>query len=240
VYGVKDNNIFINLFVAGTASFNINKKNVQLEQQNNYPWDGRLTFKVVSKSPSSFTMRIRIPGWSRDEAIPSDLYKFNTKEEKKIEIKINGKPELYSIENGYAILTRSWKRGDIVEMELPMDIRRVVANERVSDDRGKIALQRGPLLYCAEWPDNNGLVSNIVLGENVALTSEHKADLLNGVTILKGEVSAIQVKSDNDVSTIKQTFIAIPYYAWAHRGKGEMIVWFPTRVKGLEIVPVTN
>src|SRR5688572_10928159 len=240
VYGVKDNNSFVNLFVAGTASFSINKKNVQLEQQNNYPWDGRLTFKVVSKSPSSFTMRIRIPGWAQDEVIPSDLYKFNTNPGKKIEIKINGSPVSYSMENGYAILTRSWKKGDTVEMELPMDIRRVVASEKVLDDRGKIALQRGPLVYCAEWPDNKGLVSNIVLGDNVALTSEHKADLLSGVTILKGEVSAIQVNSDTDVSTVKQPFIAIPYYAWAHRGKGEMIVWFPTRVKGLEIVPVTN
>jgi len=240
VYGVKDNNIFVNLFVAGTASFSINKKNVQLEQQNNYPWDGRLTFKIVSKSPPSYTMRIRIPGWAQDEVIPSDLYKFNTNAGKKIEIKINGSAVSYSMENGYAILTRSWKKGDIVEMELPMDIRRVVASEKVLDDRGKIALQRGPLVYCAEWPDNKGLVSNIVLGDNVALTSEHKADLLNGVTILKGEVSAIQVNSDTDVSSVKQPFIAIPYYAWAHRGKGEMIVWFPTRVKGLEIVPVTN
>ena len=240
VYGVKGNNIFVNLFVSGTASFDINKKTVQLEQQHNYPWDGRLKFKVVSKSPSPFTMRIRIPGWAREEAIPSDLYKFNTTSGKKIEIKINGTPALYPMENGYAVLTRSWKKDDIVEMELPMDIRRVVATDKVVDDRGKVALQRGPLMYCAEWPDNKGLVSNIVLGDNVVLSSEHKADLLNGITILKGEVPVIQVNNETDVSTVKQQFVAIPYYAWAHRGKGEMIVWFPTKVKGLEILPVTN
>jgi DUF1680 family protein len=237
VYGVKDDNVFINLFVSGTASLSINKKKVQLEQQNNYPWDGTLAFKVVSKSPSSFNMRIRIPGWAQGEAIPSDLYKFNAANESKLEIRVNGKPAAYAMENGYAVLTRTWKKGDVVEMELPMDIRRVVANDKVADDKGKVALQRGPLLYCAEWPDNKGMVSNIVLPDNVQLTSEHKPDMLNGVTILKGEVSAIHVNSDTDVSSGRQPFVAIPYYAWAHRGKGEMIVWFPTKVKGLEIVP---
>lgn len=237
VYGVKENNVFINLFVAGTASLSINKKNVQLEQQNNYPWDGRLIFKILSKSPSSFNMRIRIPGWAQDEAIPSDLYKFNSTSDRKIEIRVNGKPVTYAMENGYAVLTKTWKKGDVVEMDLPMDIRRVVANDKVADDRGKVALQRGPVLYCAEWPDNKGMVSNIVLPDNVELISEYKPDMLNGVTILKGEVSAIHVNSDTEVSSGRQPFIAIPYYAWAHRGKGEMIVWFPTKVKGLEIVP---
>jgi DUF1680 family protein len=237
VYGVKENSIFINLFVAGTASVSINNKNVQLEQHNNYPWDGKLTFKVVSKSPSSFTMRIRIPGWAQEGAIPSDLYKFSATTGSKIEIKINGKPAEYSMENGYAVLTKAWKMGDVVVLDLPMDIRRVVANNKVEDDRGKVALQRGPIVYCAEWPDNEGMVSNILLPDNVNLTSEHKPEMLNGVTIIKGEVSAIRVNSDTDVSTGRQPFIAIPYYAWAHRGKGEMIVWFPTKVKGLEIVP---
>ena len=237
VYGVKDDNIFINLFVAGTASLIVNKKNVQLEQQNNYPWDGRLAFKIVSKSPSTFNMRLRIPGWAQDEAIPSDLYKFKATNARKIEIRVNGKPVAYATENGYAVLTKTWKKGDVVEMDLPMDIRRVVANDKVADDRGKVALQRGPVLYCAEWPDNKGMVSNIVLPDNVELVSEYKPDMLNGVTILKGEVSAIHVNGDTEVSSGRQPFIAIPYYAWAHRGKGEMIVWFPTKVKGLEIVP---
>jgi DUF1680 family protein len=237
IYGVKENNIFINLFVAGTASVVINNKGVQLEQQNNYPWDGKLIFKVFPKSPSSFNMRIRIPGWALDEAIPSDLYKFNVSHSKKVEIRINGNPANYSMENGYAVLTKTWKKGDVVEIDLPMDIKRVVANEKVGEDRGKVALQRGPIMYCAEWPDNNGMVSNIVLPDNVSLTSEYKPEMLNGVTIIKGEVSAIHVNSDTDVSTRTQPFMAIPYYAWAHRGKGEMIVWFPTKVKGLEIVP---
>jgi DUF1680 family protein len=237
IYGVKENNIFINLFVAGTASVVINNKAVQLEQQNNYPWDGKLIFKVFPKSPSSFNMRIRIPGWALDEAIPSDLYKFNVSHSKKVEIRINGNPANYSMENGYAVLTKTWKKGDVVEIDLPMDIKRVVANEKVKEDRGKVALQRGPIMYCAEWPDNNGMVSNIVLPDNVSLTSEYKPEMLNGVTIIKGEVSAIHVNSDTDVSTRTQPFMAIPYYAWAHRGKGEMIVWFPTKVKGLEIVP---
>jgi DUF1680 family protein len=117
---------------------------------------------------------------------PSDLYKFKTTAEKKIEIRINGTSVSYTMENGYAVLPKTWKKGDVVEMDLPMDIRRVVSTEKVIDDRGKVALQRGPLMYCAEWADNNGMVSNIVLPDNVVLTSEYKPELLNGVTILKG------------------------------------------------------
>jgi DUF1680 family protein len=113
-----------------------------------------------------------------------------------------------------------------------MEVRRVVANQKVKDDIGKVALQRGPLIYCAEWVDNNGKAGNMIIPNNATFTTEFKRDLLNGVEVIKSNVPAVVVSNDgNSVSTVNQSFTAIPYYAWAHRGKGEMIIWFPTKIQ---------
>ena len=237
VYAQKDNNVYVNLFISGNATLNINNKPVDIVQQNNYPWDGALTFNVTPKSPLAFALLVRIPGWAQNAAMPSDLYTFASNSDKKATIKINGQPVEYTLQNGYAVLNRTWKKGDVVEVNLPMEVRQVVANENVKDDIGKVSLQRGPLMYCAEWPDNNGKVSNIIIPANTNFTTEFKADLLNGVTVLKSEVPAIIIDNNgNSISTVQQAFTAIPYYAWAHRGKGEMTVWFPTKIKDIDLL----
>ena len=237
VYAQKDNNVYVNLFISGNATLNINNKPVDIVQQNNYPWDGALTFNVTPKSPLAFALLVRIPGWAQNAAMPSDLYTFASNSDKKATIKINGQPVEYTLQNGYAVLNRTWKKGDVVEVNLPMQVRQVVANENVKDDIGKVSLQRGPLMYCAEWPDNNGKVSNIIIPANTNFTTEFKADLLNGVTVLKSEVPAIIIDNNgNSISTVQQAFTAIPYYAWAHRGKGEMTVWFPTKIKDIDLL----
>ena len=139
--------------------------------------------------------------------------------------------------NGYAVLNRVWKKNDVVEMKLPMEVRRVIANENLKDDIGKVALQRGPLMYCAEWPDNNGRATNIVLSPTIGFTEEYQASLLNGVVVLKSTANVHALAtSENNVSTINQPFMAIPYYAWANRGKGEMLVWFPEKIKDVDII----
>ncbi len=237
VYAQKDNNVYVNLFISGNATLNINNKPVDIVQQNNYPWDGALTFNVTPKSPLAFGLLVRIPGWAQNAAMPSDLYSFANKSDKNVTIKINGQAVDYTLQNGYAVLNRTWKKGDVVEVNLPMEVRQVVANENVKDDIGKVSLQRGPLMYCAEWPDNNGKVSNIIIPANTNFTTEFKTDLLNGVTVLKSEVPAVIIdNTGNSVSTVKQAFTAIPYYAWAHRGKGEMTVWFPTKIKDIDLL----
>jgi DUF1680 family protein len=237
VYAQNGKDIYANLFISGTTSLSVDKKPVVIEQQNNYPWDGKLIFKVSPKSPTEFALRIRIPGWAQNSAIPSDLYSFQTTSEKKVEITINNQVIPYSLDKGFAVLNRKWKKGDIVEVNLPMEVRRVVANNQLKDDRGKVALQRGPLIYCAEWTDNNGKVSNLIIPGNVSFTSEFKPNLLNGVTVIKGEVPAIEVSDEQRVSTANHPFVAIPYYAWAHRGKGEMMIWFPSKIKYVDIIP---
>ncbi len=237
VYAKNDVNLYVNLFINGSAGVAINNKKVQIVQENNYPWDGGLTFRINPTSPVNFNLMLRIPGWARNEAMPTDLYAFTSPSDKKVTITINGQPVDYTIEKGYAIIKRTWKKSDVVIMNLPMEVRTVMANKNVKSDLGKVALQRGPIMYCAEWVDNNGRTSNLLLPENTSFTTEFIPGLLNGVMVLKAEVPAVTINTDGSaINTTKQSFNAIPYYAWAHRGKGEMTVWFPSAVKNVEIL----
>ncbi|MBA2250272.1 MAG: glycoside hydrolase family 127 protein [Chitinophagaceae bacterium] len=237
MYAQKDDKIFANLFISGSATLYISGKPVEITQQNNYPWDGDLKFSVNTKSPLPFSLMLRIPGWAKNEAMPSDLYSFQNISDKKVIVKINHKEVDYNVENGYAILKRTWKKNDIVEMVLPMEVRRVVANANVKNDIGKVALQRGPIMYCAEWIDNNNKAANLVMPAGTQFSATYSPDLLNGIEVLKAEVPAILIDNKGEgLHTEKQLFVAIPYYAWANRGKGEMMMWFPEKIKDVDIV----
>ena len=237
MYAQHGTDLYVNLFASGVATIPMGKKALVLEQQNNYPFSGDLKFLVQSKDKLAFTMKIRIPGWARQEAIPSDLYSFRTNKSEEIVININGAPVAYTMDKGYAVITREWKKGDQIEMNLPMNVQRVYSNDNLKDNKGLVSLQRGPLTYCAEWTDNNNRTSNLVLPATVNLVPEFKADLLNGVTVLKGEAIVVETGKDNlSVSSRTQPFVAIPYYAWANRGKGEMSVWLPETIKDISII----
>ena len=240
VYAQKDDKLFVNLFINGTSTMKLMGKDIAVEQQNNYPWNGDLKFIVNTNKSTDFSMLVRIPGWARGQAMPSDLYTFknNMRIQSMIPITVNGQPVAYEMENGYAVIKRAWKKNDVVEVKLPMDVERVVANENVKDDIGKVALQRGPLMYCAEWPDNGGRAANFVLPDAITFTTEFKADMLNGVEIIKADnVPAVEVDANGQsIQTVKKPFVAIPYYAWANRGKGEMMIWFPEKIKDVDII----
>jgi len=238
VYGQHDKDLYVNLFVSSTAKLTVNNKPVQLVQQNNYPWDGGLKFVVNPAASTDFNLLLRVPGWARGEAMPSDLYTFaNPGGSEPVVIKINGKPTAYTLRHGYAVLPRTWRKGDVVEMTLPLDVRRVVANSHVKDDLGKVALQRGPIIYCAEWTDNKGRATNLVVPPTATFTAAYRPDLLNGVTTLTATVPAVQVDAAaGTIQTVPQTLTAIPYYAWANRGKGEMTVWFPAKIVDVDLV----
>jgi hypothetical protein len=232
MYAEKGNSVYVNLFISGTGNLSVGGKPLTIIQQNNYPWDGTLAFTINPKAAMNMDLRIRIPGWARNEAMPSDLYSYEHTLAQSTEIKVNGMPVDYKIENGYAVISRKWKKNDKVEVNLPMEVRRVVANSKIGDDNGKVALQRGPIMYCAEWKDNNGLASNIIVPKNTQFKPEYEGGLLNGVTVLKADVKSLNVDpSGQNVSTQNATLTAIPYYSWANRGKGEMTVWFPEQVK---------
>jgi DUF1680 family protein len=146
-------------------------------------------------------------------------------------------PVNYQMEKGYAVLTRKWKKNDKVEVILPMDVRRVAASDKIADDNGKVALQRGPIMYCAEWKDNNGQAGNIIIPKSTVFKPEYEANLLNGVMVLKGDIKTINIDaSGQNVSTDNGTLTAIPYYAWANRGKGEIVVWFPEQVRYVDLL----
>jgi DUF1680 family protein len=237
IYAEKGNAVYVNLFISGTGNLTVNNNGVKIIQQNNYPWDGALLFTIVPAKVMEMDLRIRIPGWAQNEAIPSDLYSYEERSVQQVEIKVNGLPVTYKIEKGYAVLGRKWKKNDKVEVNMPIDVRRVIANNKIGEDNGKIALQRGPIMYCAEWKDNNGMASNIIIPKGVVFKPEFEPGLLNGVTILKAEVKSINVDVlGQNVSTQKITLTAIPYYSWANRGKGEMMMWFPEQVKYVDLL----
>ncbi len=237
MYAQNNENIYVNLFAASTASLKINNKEVQIIQENNYPWDGNLKFKIKVKAALQFNIFIRLPGWAQNEAIPSNLYTFENNSNSKIVIKINGEIVNYTIEKGYAVLQKKWDSNDVIEMELPMEIQRVSTNDKVKNNKRKVALQRGPIMYCAEWADNNGITSNIILPKDVKFETVFKPTMLNGIAILQTKATVVEVDGNaNAVSTTTKPFIAIPYFAWANRGKGEMTIWFPEKIKDVEII----
>lgn len=210
IYAQRNLDTYINLYISGTAELAIDGKPVTITQENNYPWNGLLTFAIEPQEAQEFTLRFRIPGWATNQAIPSALYSFAKDRTAAVILKINGKAFDYKVENGYAVISRTWAPEDMVQLNLPMEIHKVLAAHQIKDDIDKVALQRGPLVYCAEWTDNNTKISNLNLSLNTNLKPLFEPDLLNGLTVLKAK-----------------GFTAIPYYAWANRGKGEMKVWFP-------------
>jgi len=237
IYAEDGNNVYVNLFITGTANLTINNKTVKITQQNNYPWEGGLIFNIDPASAIDMNLRIRLPGWAQNEAIPSDLYSYEASPAQKIGIKVNGAPVDYHIEKGYAVISKKWKKGDEIEMNLPMNVQRVVASANLKDDTGKVALQRGPLMYCAEWKDNDGKATNIIVPKNATFDSAYEPSLLNGVMVLKAKVKSVNIDAASQtISTETKTMTAIPYYSWANRGEGEMTVWFPEQVKDIKLL----
>lgn len=233
VYAQQGDKLYINLFVGSSGEIKLdNGRTVSVTQETKYPWEGAVKLTVNPDQASAFTINVRIPGWARNEVVPGDLYRFLEQNSETAKIKINGKAVAVKLDKGYAALQRTWKKGDVIELLLPMPTRRVTANTQVAADNGRIALQRGPLVYCAEWPDNpNGHTRNLLLPNDAKLTATFKADLLNGITTINGKAFGLSVDAQGKVLKSEQPFTAIPYYAWANRGRGEMVVWIPNDEK---------
>ncbi|MGQ9578936.1 MAG: glycoside hydrolase family 127 protein [Candidatus Aminicenantales bacterium] len=219
-------NLYINLFATSKVEVSLGKNKVLVQQESNYPWDGKTRIRIDPEAPANFVVRVRVPGWAQGKPVPTDLYTYIDPGKTELQFKINGKKISPKLEKGYALLGRQWKEGDVVEVDFPMEVRRVVSNPAVKTNVGRVAIERGPLVFCSEWPDNSGAVSNLVLGDEVPLTAAWQPDLFGGVMIIKGEVLALKEgEQEGEVIRQKQPFVAIPYYAWAHRGNGEMAVW---------------
>ncbi len=225
-YAMQDDTLYVNLFVAGSAEVPLAGGPVRLTQKTRYPWEGQVRLAFELATPRRVTLKLRVPGWARDEAVPSDLYRFVDTAKAAPTLAVNGEPVALEMDRGYATVTRTWRPGDEIALDLPMPVRRVAAQRRVEADRGRVALQRGPLVYCAEWPDNpGGAVRDLLLPDDAPLEAEFAPDLLGGVVVLRGQAVRPGREAAGRPARIAQDFTAIPYYAWANRGPGEMIVW---------------
>ncbi len=230
VYAQKSDTLYVNLFMNNQATIVLNGRKISVEQITKYPWDGKITLNVNPTVPGKFELMVRIPGWAQNQAFPSDLYRFKTSVSDKAGIVVNGKKTNLILKNGYALISKDWKQGDQVTLDLPMPVRELIANPLIKDDTGKIALQRGPLVYCAEWADNtNTSILNLVLNQGTEYTTNFLPGLLNGVTIIQATGSGQTSSKGKVTGDKKQVITAIPYYAWANRGPGEMSVWMKLR-----------
>ncbi len=229
VYAQRASELFVNLFVASTAEVKLdNGRTVKIEQQTQYPWAGDVKMIITPDQAGPFRIMVRIPGWARNQPVPSDLYRYVDSATTIVTIKVNGRPIATRLDKGYAIIDRVWRPGSTIELNLPMPVRRVVANDQVAADRGRVALERGPILYALEAPDNpNGKVRNLVLARDAKLTAEYRPEMLKGVEVIEGRAVAMSYDAEGKVLKTQQSFTAIPYYAWANRGRGQMIVWIP-------------
>ena len=240
MYARERNTIYVNLYAAGTAEIKLEQgQTVKLTQQTRYPWDGAVRLQVDPGAKAKLSFNLRLPGWCGNEAVPSDLYQFQQAAPRGPVLKINGRPDPIQPHHGYASITRTWKKGDLIELDLPMPVRRVKAVSQVEDDRGKVALQRGPLVYCLEWPDvKQGQVMDLLLPDAAPLTAEFQAELLGGLEVIRGEAQSLRYADNKKtIAREKAAFTAIPYFAWANRGRGEMTVWIADQESAARPLP---
>ena len=217
IYAHRGDSLYVNLFVESEADVEMKNIGLNICQETKYPWDGKVKIIINPEKNKTFTVNIRIPGWALGKVVPGNLYHYLGTNDEKITLKVNENFIDLNINSGFAIITRRWSKGDVIEIDLPMPVRRVLAHEAVKSDRGKIALVRGPIVYCAEWIDNDISVLDLVIPDNAEMKAEYIEDLFDGVIVIKGNVIDRKGK--------KVKLFAIPYYAWSHRGPGEMAVW---------------
>lgn len=224
IYATKDNQLYVNLFIDSETNTEAGGSRINVVQQTFYPWEGDIKITVTPEKSSEFILNVRIPGWSTGKPVPGDLYTFADELSSYPAVKVNGEVYDYKSVNGYCAIKRIWEKGDIIEVTLPMDIVRVKADNAVEDNRGKVALQRGPLVWAVEEIDNSAGVFNLVIPPDAEFEFSYDDTLLGGTGIITGNVID---KAGNRV-----VMKAIPYPLWSNRGAGEMAVWLPSEVKG--------
>ena len=239
MYAVKDRQLYINLFAGNTATMQVGGKDVVLEQQTSYPWDGDITITVKKNQAKAFDMLVRIPEWVNGTPVPSDLYQFSDGVKGSYSVKVNGQPVSGNLKKGYLVINRPWKKGDVVSVHFDMPVRTITAHEKVKADEGRVAVERGPLVYCAEGADNKGFsIFNFLMPQQPQFAVSDQQ--INGKRDVNFSVKAISVKgkaveqdAQGNPTVTDATLTMIPYYAWNHRGPGLMEVWMPRSIKAL-------
>jgi hypothetical protein len=236
VYAQDAEGIYVNLYVGSTAKVKSKAGEVAIAQETRYPWDGRVKITVDPAPAAAFTLAIRIPDWCRPSSQPDGLYRMpGLAQEKPVTMKVNGKDlGKLELQKGYVRISRQWRGGDTVELDLPMPVRRVYTHPEVKADAGRVALQRGPVVYCFEAADNGKDLGSTYLPPDAPLAAEHRPDLLGGVTVIKTEGC---VRQTGPASPKPAGLVAVPYYAWDHREAGPMMVWLAEKPDAAQAPP---
>ncbi len=227
VYAVKDRNVYVNLFLSNKSDLTVGGKAVSLEQSTQYPWNGDIQITVNQNRAGNFALKIRVPGWVRNQVVPSDLYSYTDGKRPGYKILVNGKEvsDASLTEDGYFTINRKWKKGDKVSVHFDMEPRTVRANQKVEADRGMVSFERGPIVYCAEWPDNDFDIMSALVNQEPNISVKDCPDLLYGITELSTDAQTLEFDESGKLTTKDVRLTLIPYYAWCHRGSGKMRVW---------------
>ena len=230
IYAQDQGGVYVNLFVGSQASLTVNGAKCIIRQTTRYPWEGAVRLAVEPERETEFAMNVRLPAWCAEP-----------------QLKVNGKPlPTFERVRGYACLQRKWRRGDRIDLALPMPVQRIKASPQVEADIGRVALQRGPIVYCLEAVDNGGQVRNLVIPPDAQLKAQYRADLLGGVTVITGPALGLQRMEWRDTlylpfasmpGVTNVEFTAIPYFANANRQAGEMMVWMADTANQAEPLP---
>jgi len=218
--------IYVNLYVSSEASFKVGGKNMSLSVDSQMPWDGKSRITVSANEAVRGNIKLRVPGWARNQPVPGGLYSYLNKPEKQTGVSINGKTAAAVIDQaGYISVDRDWKDRDVIEIGFPVEVRRVVAERRVRENRGRMCVEKGPIVFCAEWPDTpGGNVLGLLFDGKSELKSGFEEDFFGGVTVVDA-----QARNISNPSSPPKPVRLIPYYLWANRGPGEMSTWLPVR-----------
>lgn len=236
VYAVKNDQVYVNLYLSNKAELKVDKKKILLEQETSYPWNGDIRLKITQGN-QDFTMKLRIPGWVRGNVLPGDLYSYTDNQKPAYQVSVNGQTVESDVNDGYLSIARKWKKGDVVEVHFDMIPRIVKANPKVEADHGRVAVERGPIVYCAEWPDNRFNVHSILLNQHPQFKVTDKPELLYGIRQIMTDAQALSYDKAGKLVTKDVELTLIPYYAWAHRGEGDMEVWLPIDVSATSAQP---
>lgn len=219
--------------MANNADVNVGDKTVKISQTGDYVWDGKSEIEISDNKAGVFTLKLRIPGWATDRPVPGDLYTYADNMHANVVVSVNGESiPVRNLTRGYLPITRKWKKGDRVEIKFDNSPRIVHSRDKVKTNIGKIAIERGPIVYCAEWPDNNFNIASMILYPHPAL-SEKRESKLHGIVQLNMDAQTVDRNDTGDLVVKKVNLSLIPYYAWAHRGEGCMKVWLPTTPQSL-------
>ena len=242
-YATRGDAAYVNLFVASDAKLDLAGGDVTLKQETEYPWKGLSRIEIADISNSqltthNFQLNIRIPGWCVGRPVPSDLYVQTVPGSlTDFTVKVNGQPFAFTPQKGYCPITRTWKKGDVVEVCMNMPVRRIKAHDAVVNDRGRLAVECGPILYCAEGVDNGGHVLDKVLAADAAFTPTTCNILGNVYPAFTAPAVSLRRGLTSGVRREAATLTLVPYFAWCHRGAGEMQVFFPTEAKDENAAP---